>query len=101
VKEEIAKGVAFVAIPIEEWEAIKNGQQLILESLVNLGRQYEKRGGVIIDNISAKEYMAAIGIGRWKFNQLIAENKIKTIKKKRKIYVPISEIERYFNDPSI
>jgi hypothetical protein len=45
--------------------------------------------------------MDAVKIRRWKFDQLIAGNLIKTIKKKRKIYVPESEIQRYFTDPSI
>jgi hypothetical protein len=45
--------------------------------------------------------MQAVHIRRWKFDQLIAGNKIKAIKKKRKIYVLASEIERYFSDPSI
>ena len=51
--------------------------------------------------LPALEYMRVIGIKRWKFNQLISENKIKAIKKKRKIYVPVSEIERYYKDPNV
>ena len=46
-------------------------------------------------------YMNAVGIKRWKFNQLIECNKIRTIKKKRKIYVPTGEVERFFLDPSV
>ncbi|MDP4244550.1 MAG: hypothetical protein Q8932_01770 [Bacteroidota bacterium] len=45
--------------------------------------------------------MDAVRIRRWKFNQLIAGNKIKTIKKRRKIYVLATEIDRFFTDPSI
>ncbi len=45
--------------------------------------------------------MEAIRIGRWKFNQLILENKIRIVKKKRKIYVAITEVERYFKDNTI
>jgi hypothetical protein len=54
-----------------------------------------------VDFISALEYMKAVGIKRWKFDQLIAGNKIKTIKKKRKIYVPVEEVKRYFMDPEV
>jgi hypothetical protein len=32
---------------------------------------------------------------------LIKTNQIKSIKKSRKIYIPASEIERYFSDPTI
>jgi len=45
--------------------------------------------------------MAAIRIGRTKFDQLVSGSKIKIIKKRRKIYVPASEVDRYFNDPKI
>jgi hypothetical protein len=51
--------------------------------------------------ITAYEFMNAVHIRRWKFNQLIANNKIKTIKKSRRIYVPIAEVKRFFIDPSI
>ncbi len=46
--------------------------------------------------ITAKEFMSAIRIGRTKFDQLVVANKIRTIKKGRKIYVPIGEVEGYF-----
>jgi hypothetical protein len=51
--------------------------------------------------IPALEYMRRVGIKRWKFDQLIAGNKIQAIKKMRKIYVPVEEVERYFKDPDI
>lgn len=54
-----------------------------------------------VNNITAVEFMAAVRIKRTKFDRLVAANKIKTIKKKRKIYVPVSEVDRYFRDPSI
>lgn len=31
-----------------------------------------------------------------RFTTLVAENKVRTIKKGRKIYVPVGEVERYF-----
>jgi hypothetical protein len=51
--------------------------------------------------ITAGEFMEAVRIRRWKFDQLIGSNKIKTIKKGRKIYVLASEVHRYFMDASI
>jgi hypothetical protein len=52
--------------------------------------------------ITAIEFMQSVKIGRTKFDELIAKSKIKTkIKKKRKIYVLASEVDRYFTDPSI
>jgi len=55
----------------------------------------------VAEFIPALEFMRAVGIKRWKFDQLVAANMIKTIKKKRKIYVALREVQRYFMDPSI
>lgn len=52
-------------------------------------------------HITAKGFMAAVRICRSKFDQLVSENKIRIIRKRRKIYVPTSEVDRYFSDPSI
>lgn len=43
----------------------------------------------IVPFITAMEFMQAVRIGRTKFDQLVAANKVKTIKKDRKIYVPV------------
>jgi len=45
--------------------------------------------------------MEAVRIGRTKFDQLVSTGKIRIIKKRRKIYVPVSEVDRYFADPGI
>jgi hypothetical protein len=45
--------------------------------------------------------MKAVRICRSKFDKLVASSKIKIVKKKRKIYVPLSEVDRYFLDASI
>jgi hypothetical protein len=42
--------------------------------------------------------MKAVRIRRWKFNCLVGSGRIMTIKKKRKIYVPKGEVERYFQE---
>jgi hypothetical protein len=91
-----------VMIPAAELEKLQNTQKEILELLQQSSKV---GGGEPVQNLSgyvtAIRYMEEVGIRRWKFNQLIAENKIKTLKKKRKIYVPVAEIERFFKDPAI
>ena len=88
-----------VMIPEEELANIQSTQREILKQLQSL--QSFSAGAVPIRNITAKEFMSAVRICRSKFDQLVCENKIKTIKKRRKIYVPISEVDRYFLDGSI
>ena len=80
---------------------LMDGQQEILNGLMELRKGGANNRHADAGFIPALEYMRAIGIKRWKFNALIAGNKIRTIKKKRKIYVPIGEVERYFRDPEI
>lgn len=94
-----AQNMTLVMIPKEEWADIVTAQQDILQQL----KELNTRGptGIPIKHITAKEFMAAVRIKRTKFDQLVLGNKIKTIKKRRKIYVPLSEVERYFADPSI
>jgi excisionase family DNA binding protein len=49
-----------------------------------------------ISYITAKEFMEAVRIKRTKFDQLVAKNKIRILKKGRKIYLPFTEINNYF-----
>ena len=51
--------------------------------------------------ITAMEFMDALRIHRTKFDELRHQNLIKTVEKGRKIYVPTTEIKRYFEDNSI
>ncbi len=88
-----------VMIPQEELANLQLTQQEILKQLQNL--QSVISPTVPIRHITAKEFMAAVRICRSKFDQLVNQNKIKTIKKRRKIYVPTSEVDRYFSDSSI
>jgi len=81
-------------------EAIKSNQLDILKRLNCLS--YTDLGAPSQTGyITAQEFMKAVHIRRWKFNQLIFDNKIKTIKKSRRIYVPVSEVDRFFTDPSV
>jgi len=93
------QNITLVMIPAEDLESIKNSQQKILQQLQALDRV--DLGSIPVKNITAKEFMAAIRICRTKFDRLVSMNKIRIIKTKRKIYVPVSEVERYFNDPGI
>lgn len=91
----------FVSMIRQELDVIKQGNAQILEKLVTAKSMVHPGGIVSSGYISALDYMKAVGIKRWKFDQLISENKIRTIKKKRKIYVPVGEVDRFFKDPGI
>ncbi len=90
---------SLIIIPIEELNILKTTQQEILQQLKEL--RVLNPSVPTARHVTAKEFMAAVKICRSKFDQLVLDNKIKTIKKRRKIYVPVAEIERYFTDPSI
>ena len=99
--ENVRRDQTLIVIPEQEWLEIKETQQKIL----NIVRAYCEPKREIKEHpsgfLTALEFMHAVKIKRWKFNQLIRQNKIKAIKKRRKIYVPIGEVERYFSDPRI
>lgn len=80
----------------EELKRMREVQEKILGQLERL-----KGPAVAAEFMPALEFMKTVGIKRWKFDQLVAGNMIKTIKKRRKIYVAVREIQRYFIDPSI
>lgn len=84
-----------VMIPQEELTNLKLTQQEILKQLQKL--QSLNSPTVLNKHITAIEFMKAVSICRSKFDQLVSQNKIRTIKKKRKIYVPASEVDRYFS----
>jgi hypothetical protein len=90
-----------VMIPAAELEYLKRGQEQIMERLDQIQAKAPTGEKAPVNYVTAQQFMDAVKIRRWKFDQLIANNLIRTIKKKRKIYLPESEIERYFTDPSI
>ena len=90
--EKLSKGI-FI-----ELNRLQEGQEQILTCL---DKMKSPKSAISPEYIPALDFMKAVGIKRWKFDQLIAGNLIKTIKKKRKIYVAVREVERYFTDPSI
>jgi hypothetical protein len=101
---ELKDQTVFVIISEQELLAIKETLNKILSEVSEIKKapfhpSTNKPG--ISPYISAKEFMDAVRIKRTKFDSLIAANKIKTIKKSRRIYVLASEVERYFKDPDI
>ena len=93
------QGRTLVMISGEELTALKTQLEQVLIAIKNL--QPPKQSVAKENYITAKEFMAAVRIGRTKFDQLVAAGKIQTIKKLRKIYVPVTEVNRYFTDPNI
>ena len=93
------QSMTMVVIPEGEWLAIKETQQEILKRLRDIGST--SHGGAHSKYLTAKEFMAAVKIKRTKFDQLVNASKIQVIKKRRKIYVSVGEIDRYFQDSGI
>jgi len=91
----------FVLIPVEEWQVIKSTQKEIVEWIRQQKSTTNGNGHTASNYITAIEFMEAVRIGRSKFDELVAGQQLSVVKKKRKIYVPVTEIERYFRDPSI
>jgi hypothetical protein len=89
---------SFLLIGKADIEAIKSYQLDILKKLNELDKINKNQDVLDSPYITALEFMKAVRIRRWKFNCLIKSGKIITMKKKRKIYVPKGEIERYFSD---
>ena len=87
---------SFLLVERAEIESIKSCQLEILKKLNELDKN--NRNHAVLDSpyITALEFMKTVRIRRWKFNCLVKSWKIITMKKKRKIYVPKGEIERYF-----
>lgn len=93
------ESMTFVMISKEELRQLLATQQDILCQLQELKSGASKQP--IATHLTAKEFMAAVKIRRTKFDELVQANKIKIIKKRRKIYVPIGEVQRFFSDPSV
>lgn len=88
-----------VMIPGEELSYLKTTLEYLLTEVKTL--QSARPVSIRDEFITAKEFMSSVRICRTKFDQLVAQGKIKTIKKRRKIYVPSGEIKRYFSDSTI
>lgn len=90
------EAMTFIMIPQQDWNFIKEQQKEILDQIKVL---QEKRNNQVPTNyITAKEFMETLRIKRTKFDQLVQTNKIRIIKKERKIYVPVKEVDKYFSN---
>ncbi len=87
--------VNVIVVPVADWQKLLQGQAELLRLDQEL-KETVPVAAAIVPFITAMEFMQAVRIGRTKFDQLVAANKIRTIKKDRKIYVPVGEVERYF-----
>lgn len=87
--------VSFFVVPEAEWKALLVGQAEMIR-LMKEGRNNMPVTGPATPYITAMEFTHEVRIGRTKFDQLVAANKVKTIKKDRKIHVPAGEVERCF-----
>jgi hypothetical protein len=78
------QGMNLVIIPEIELVNLKTAQAEILNELKNLRTPTLRVP--FPSHITAKEYMSAVKIYRSKFDQLVATNKIKTVKKKENLF---------------
>ena len=91
------QGAVLVMIPEAELNLLKSSLQDIQQQLQGLKGNRQ----TAVKYITAMEFMAAVRIRRTKFDELVKFGKIKVIKKCRKIYVPVEEVDRYFRDSSV
>jgi hypothetical protein len=89
---------SFILVGRQDIESIKKSQQDILNKLEELNKKENSNQVLNCPYVTAIEFMQAVRIRRWKFNRLVSSGKIMSIKKKRKIYIPRGEIDRYFSD---
>jgi SAM-dependent MidA family methyltransferase len=85
----------FILVGKQDIEILKKTQQDILRKLEDLNNNGKSTAILQSSYVTANEFMQAVRIRRWKFNCLIRAEKIMSIKKKRKIYVPRGEVKRY------
>lgn len=85
----------YLLIGKNELDELKIGQQKILEALAS--KQSETNTDQS-EYLTSKEFMARVKIARSKFDELVADGKVKTVRPNggRKIYVPVTEVARYF-----
>jgi len=97
----VIKGEITLKVPSEDLASIMDEIRKMTAKLdeIKFAMSTERRVGARF--ITASEFMEAVKIKRWKFDQLIGQNKIRTIKKERKIYVLATEVDRYFMDPDV
>ena len=82
----------FIMVPIERFQALEKTQEIILRKIDNLlGSEKDDP-----DFLTAKQFMAKTHMCRTTFDELRNSNRINVLKKGRKIFVPATELKRYF-----
>ena len=83
---------SLVMLPASTIEKMQEQQARILKALEGFTPSSEPK------YLTAAEFMDKVSICRATFDQLRSENKIKVIKKGRKIYLPSNAVEKYFTE---
>lgn len=90
----------FIMLPEADLLQIRYLLQEILTA-INASAAQKDSYSIEPEYIPAAAFMKAVNIKRTKFYELVTGNKIRTLKKRRKLYVHASEVSRYFNDPTV
>lgn len=80
-----------VELPLEEYQSMKQTQERILKVLENL------KIVAPTEYVTLIEFMIETKMSRWKADVLRQCGKLKIIQRGRKLYLPRTEIQRYFN----
>tara|TARA_Y100000588_G_C14232270_1_gene915782 strand:- start:124 stop:438 length:315 start_codon:yes stop_codon:yes gene_type:complete len=87
----------FLIIPKSEFEELKSQlrtrDEKLLEAIQGSGSLNRAT-----EYLTVKEFMAHVKIARSKFDELVADGKVKTVRPNggRKIYIPAEEVSRFF-----
>lgn len=91
------QGTVLVMIPEAELNLLKSSLKDIQQQIEALKGNGQPKAKFL----TAIEFMAAVKIRRTKFDEMVKLGSVKAIKKSRKIYVPVGEVDRYFSDVSV
>lgn len=78
-------------VPAERLESIEQSISQLTEFVKNFKPQNE-----LPNMLTSEQTMEVLKIGRWKFDQLIADNELKYIRKGRKLYIYEESVREYF-----
>ena len=89
-----------VIMPVEQLKQMIESCFQPLRAEMQKARESRSNNTNVIrsEYLTSQEFMEATKIKRSKFEHLVKTNQIKSIKKIRKLYIPASEIDRYFGD---
>lgn len=91
MNNKVSEIPTIVMLPSSVLDKLQRTQEQILEKLENI-----QPGSSNDEYLTAVQFMEKVKISRATFDEKRANNEIKVISKGRKLYVPSSEIRRYF-----